>query len=558
MRLARSQARRVGAAVAVVVGIVVGVVFLTGVARHTRYGSSDNANALLAGAEMFRGNPLLSGWELPANSYWLIDLPVFGLASIVFGVREILLHAVPAAIAVACIVAGTAVATTGRPTRRRWWVGAALLFVLLALPHHYLVLFALQGPHHLATALLCLVAFALLSGARPGDRRWVAAIAVLAVTAHSDPMAVAIGVVPVAAAGVLDAVRARHARALAGPFLAAALAAAGSLALGWVVDVAGGYTLRPDPPMYADGWTENLRATPTILRLLLGVSDANGLTGAASQARYAGAALFALGLLATAVRSLATLVRPPAAEPRTGHRPRPGAGWLDDVLLLGGLGGVATFTLLTRPEHQTLNARYLLPTLLFGAVLTARRSIEATSRIPVPVVAVALVLLAGGYLTTPLATLRAPAPVNPTEAVIEWLDGRGLDRGYGQYWVAGIATATAAGAVTVRPVTAEEGVLEAGTGFASRRWFDERRPFRFVVLDADHPDVDEAGAVASFGPPVERRTFGPYEVLVWDHDLEVPVESPTGREGHPRPDADPVRKEGAPIRSTVPGHAAGR
>ena len=62
--------------------------FLTAVARHTRYGSSDNANALLAGEAMFRGNPLLRGWDMPHNSYWLLDLPIFGVASAMFGVGD--------------------------------------------------------------------------------------------------------------------------------------------------------------------------------------------------------------------------------------------------------------------------------------------------------------------------------------------------------------------------------------------------------------------------------------------------------------------------------------
>src|SRR5205823_4415968 len=127
---------------------------------------------------------------------------------------------------------------------------------------------------------------------------------------------------------------------------------------------------------------------------------------------------------------------------------------------------------------------YLLPSLVFGAVLTARRAVEAAARIPVPALAVGGLALAAAYLTTPLATLRSPAPVNPAVAVAGWLEARGLHHGYGQYWVAGLTTVSGRGTVAVRPVlAAADGRLRPNEHFAARRWFGGERPFRFVVVD---------------------------------------------------------------------------
>jgi hypothetical protein len=270
VRTLSPTARRLAGALAAAVAFGVWTLFLALVSRHTRYGSSDNANALLAGADMLRGNLLLRDWVLPTNSYWLVDLPVFGVAGVLFGVREILLHAVPAALATVTIGVGGWMARAGRPTGR-WWAGAGVLVILLGLPHLYLVITILQGPHHLGTALFCLIAFFLLARARVGDLRWAAAAILLAVSVRSDPMTIAIGVIPVAAAGVLDAVRTRRIRALAGPFACAAAALAGAVLLEALLRAADGYTLRADNPPYIKGWAENLRATPTILGALLGV-----------------------------------------------------------------------------------------------------------------------------------------------------------------------------------------------------------------------------------------------------------------------------------------------
>jgi hypothetical protein len=522
-----SRTRGAAAFCGLLFGFAACVVFLTLVARHTRFGSSDNANALLAGQAMFRGNPLLRDWELPTNSYWLIDLPVFGLASVLFGVREVLLHAVPAAVAVTAIIVASGVAPMGLRLSRRWWVGAGVVFILLGLPHLYLVLFVLQGPHHLATALFCLIAFALLAGSGLGRPRWVAGTILLAITVHSDAVAIGFGIVPIAGAGLLDAMRTRRLAALAAPLAAAVGATVGALLLGFLLHLAGGFTLRADPPPYVVAWRENLRATPTILGGLLGVLSHGGLAGGALVAHAVGAALFAGGIVLTLLRSLAGLIRPSRPKGPAGslRSCRPSPAWLDDVLLIGCAGGIAVFALLTRPGHQVLNARYVLPSLLFGAVLTARRTIETTARIPAPALAAAGIALGAAYLTTPLATVRNPVPVNPTVAMVDWLKARNLDRGYGPYWVAGLATVSGRGVVAVRPVIAVEGRLKANTGFASRRWFEGDQPFRFVVLDAARPDgVDEQVAVAAFGVPIQAHDVGPYRVLVWDRNLTVPLD----------------------------------
>lgn len=531
-----SERLRKGALVAAAIAAAVAtVVFLTAVARHTRYGSSDNANAVLAGQAMLHGNPLLADWKLPHNSYWLLDLPVFGLASVIFGMGDVALAAVPATIDTLAIILGSMVAVIGLRNRRTWWVAPAVLLILLGLPHNYLVLFILQGPHHVATAVACLGAFALLARAGIGGVRWLVAVGLLAVAAHSDPEAIAVGIVPVAAAGALDALRSRRIAAAAGPLAAAVAALGGSFVLSAVLHAAGGYQALPDPPLIG-AWRENLGAVPRILRGLLGPAREGHLSGGALAARTVGAALFAIAIVASMLRSAAGLIRPPSmggagtgaeAEPGVGQRrdDSPSADWLDDALLLGFAGGLAVFAVLSDPALQTFNARYLLPSLVFGGVLTARRAVEATAQLPGPAVAAGALALAIAYLPTPLEVVRTPAPENPTVAVARWLDGQGFRQGFGQYWVAGLTTVSGGGSVAIRPVKAVDGTLRANEHFASERWFRADRPFRFVVLDTAQPDgVDEAVAAATFGVPAEAHDIGRYRVLIWDRDLTVAYE----------------------------------
>jgi hypothetical protein len=517
--------RRLARALVWPVAAIGWTLFLTAVVRHIRFGSSDNAVALLAGREMVRGNPFLRGWELPIDSWWLLDLLLLGLASLVWGLRLILIHAIPAALTVGLMLAGIWVAGLDRPGQRRW-VAAGALLLILGLPHVELVLVLLQGPQHQSATLCCLVAIGLLARARLGDGRFVGAAALLAVAVNGDPVALVMGVAPVAGAGVIDALRRRRLPALAMPLMAGAIAVAGAISLRALVWVAGGFSNYRGVAYYG-AWRANLKAVPSVLGGILGVGRLGGLNGAAALAHILVAGLIGLAVTFTAIRLLVDLLgsRPePSQEDGRGIGPRPGSGWIDGALLLGCVGGVATFAVLTAPGPARLSARYLIPTLVYGAVLTARRAREVAMARPAWPVAVVGVALAAVYFTSPLAWVRRPATSNPAEPVVTWLRANHLDRGYGPYWVAGITTVTAGGDVAVRPVEPAGSGLRPMTLLGSRDWFEDRRPFRFVILqppgfNGGDSGVTEPLVTAAFGPPARRVTIYPYEVLVWDRDL---------------------------------------
>jgi hypothetical protein len=480
-------------------------VFLTAVARHTRFGSSDNAVALLAGRDMVRGNFFLRGWELPVDSWWLLDLLLLGLASLVCGLRLILIHVIPAALTVGMILAGTWVAGLDRPGQRRW-VAAGALLLILGLPHVELTLLLLQGPQHQSATLCCLVAFGLLSRARLGDGRFIGAAVLLAVAVNADLVVVVIGLAPLAGAGVLEALRSRRHQALVVPLTAGVIAVAGAAGLRAVVLMAGGFSNYRGVAYYG-AWRANLKAVPSVLGGIVGAGKLDDLHGAAALAHILVAGVIGLAVMFTAIRLL------------VGR-----AEWIDAALLLGCVGGIATFAVLTAPGPARLSARFLIPTLVYGAVLTARRAREFALPRPAWPVAVVGVALAMVYLTSPLAWVRRPAS-NPAEAVVTWLRANRLDRGYGPYWVAGITTATAGGDIAVRPVEPAGPGLRPMKLLASRRWFEsDRRPFRFVILqppgfNGGDSGVTQSLVTATFGPPDRQESIYPYEVLVWGRDL---------------------------------------
>ena len=165
------------------------------------------------------GNFTLTHWALSLDSFWLVDAPFYAIAVLVDGVHPQLLHLVPAIIAVGVVGIGAWIAQRGR-TRWPGIVAAGTVVVLLGLPTHAFAQFFLIGPLHVATTLWCLVAFVALRRARFG-LGWLIAVVFLAAGLLGDLQTVVLGVVPIALAGVLAALRARRWRAGAPAFTAA-------------------------------------------------------------------------------------------------------------------------------------------------------------------------------------------------------------------------------------------------------------------------------------------------------------------------------------------------
>jgi len=499
------------------------VVFLNAVSWRAFGGNSDDANALLAGHALVHGNVLLHGWQLPTDSYWSVDLPLYGIASLVTGVGQSLLHIVPSAIAAAVVLAAVVLAVRDAPPARRWAAGATTL-AIVGLPAPLLASFFLQGPMHIATTLYCLLAFLLIDPARFGWRWW-AGVGLLGAAVAGDPVAVAIGAAPLAAARLVAGRRNGSWRASVSPLAAAATSVAAAGALRWVLPRLGGYTSAPALPLSPAGnWGANLRAVPERLGALLGV------TGPSPHVWATGRWVHDLGLVAlavgVAVASFA-LLRAAVASRSSALRPGPEqGGWNGDLLTLATWGSLGAFVAITLPHADVNSVRYLVPAVVFGSVLAGRSvaRLRVSSMSSVGVKLAALALLAA-YAATPWAVATGPRPPAPPQALARWLAGNHLRHGFGPYWDASVVTVSSQDGAQVRPVIAEAGRLHALAYFASADWFKPSAPPPadkvFLVYEPAQPwgGVDDASAAGTFGPPERVAAVGPYRVLVWPGEV---------------------------------------
>jgi len=167
-----------------------------------------------------------------------------------------------------------------------------------------------------------------------------------------------------------------------------------------------------------------------------------------------------------------------------------------------------------------MTSRYLIPFLVFGAVLAGRVGADRlrTVRLRTAGTAVGLV-----YLLFLAVGLRTPVAPSPEADLGAFLQRHHLQYGVATYWQASTITVQSKGRVRVRAFIARQPQPTAYVWESQGSWYDPNVPgndARFVVRDTLDPrSVDRDAIEASFGLPSEEYRVGQYEVFVWDRNL---------------------------------------
>lgn len=295
------------------------------------FADSDTATAVLEGQSMAAGHVTLHGWALSVDSFWTVDAVFYSVAAFLVGVKAMLLHLVPAVIAMLVVVIGVVIARDGRRGAPAV-AGTVTVICLLALPGHYFSFFFLRGPFHVATTLWCLVAFYTLRKGRFGWD-WAIGVVFLAAGLLGDLQMVGLGLLPVACAGVAAILRNRNLRS-GTPLVAAAGAGAvlalvvravavkiGTFAIGGVQQSAGpGQVVR------------NLGHVPPMFVRMLGIgSGAGGVPPVLEYVHLVGVVVVVGALFWQAARLVMAMVRGPVTTApmatSTGTRRSEGPRW---------------------------------------------------------------------------------------------------------------------------------------------------------------------------------------------------------------------------------------
>jgi len=521
MSVATSRTLRAGL---IILASAAVLALLTSLSQHAVPNNSDSSTVVLEGYAMVHGNPLLHNWSLSLDSFWTVDAPFYALGYLLVGLRPILVNLVPALLGLLVVVSGACIARDGVRGRAAV-IAASAVVILLVLPSHALAFFLLQGPWHIGTALWCLLAFWALRSGRFGWG-WGAAVVLLAAGLLGDIQALALGVLPIFAAGLVAIARTRTWRSGLAP-ISAALAGIG-LAEG-IREIAlriGTFTFNESHhTAKAAQATRNLGHLLRWGEAMLGIDE--GPYGGVHVPLVLELAhlLTALCILVCIVVAALRLLRGAVLGQNRGDAGAFATWRLDDLLVFGILGDVVVFEVLTL-SNNILYARYLTVGVIFSVILAARILGRASPAIhpgrALRVGAAAAIVLVALLSVEVAIELHAPVPDQPVVALDNFLMAHHLRSGIGDYWAASVVSVQSEGAIEIRPVVANlRKILEPDGRQATASWYAGKH-FQFLVYqDEPYGRVDAATVTGTFGPPETTWVVGTFHVVVWAHPIAL-------------------------------------
>ncbi|HVA80836.1 MAG TPA: hypothetical protein VNF29_07915 [Candidatus Binataceae bacterium] len=501
----RAFAIRATAALTLVLALSAGY---RGLARTILY-NSDHANILLQAQDLAAGNLALRGWTL-SNCSFYPETVFYALALMMNHSASALMR--DGAAFIYAILVLVALWLTGRGSSTpSSYLGYAIAFPLIALPQSLQHLYIAPGTH-ISTMILVLAALISLSFTAEKSARAPAAYVVyfvlMATAVFGDPFAIYIGAIPIAAVAALRWVRSRFSRH--GELLAI-VATLGAVIIGIaalkLISGAGGFRTVPIAAHFVarPALRGNAAATFGAVAALVGLTATPGAAtplGAILLLARAAGLMLILGCCAVCAYRVVLGV-----ENRTNE------------ILLAALALDILEYLFSDRVVGLETVRYLVPSVLFGAVLAGRIGASVIPRARISYAAVALFLIA--YLCGFVRLMTSAERPGQTQALLaQWLYQHGLVSGYGDYWDASSITVESAGQVKIRAVVfGANGVLLPYHWESKDVWYSgdgRSKPPNFLLLKGALNPVKMFFAARTFGPPAQTYRIQGYIVMVWN------------------------------------------
>jgi len=498
---------------------------------HSFPHSSDEANPLLSAYDMMHGNPLLKGWIEPASTFYGVDLLLIGAMTLVLGKSPVILVMVPALIW-AVTVWSAAVITASYCLPERKAVAILSVFVLLGLPTVFATIPAsvvAQAPMHIGSIVYAMWLFFLASKflSHQSTGRWAIPVFIVVLTLLSmgDPFSPFFCALPIC----LACFTFRNTRRAYVLLAAAIVGVIAGKALLRIIFLSGGFKVLGMPASFVQ--FSNLSGNISLLvQGILGLFGADFFGKATTYstlsaflgagplvviARLPFVALFCVAVWRIGQRTFrATLSPGEKLEPMR-------------VLLFWSIAVVVTANLFSTLPINILTSRYLLPVMVFGAILAAFEITDTpiSKAFISGALVISLASLLSGYK---VVDNKHRFAADAQQQLADWLTARDLKQGYGQYWSAGIVTILSGGKTTVHALAAgPDGKLVPFVWISSSAWFkqpDIAATDRFIVVDTrpTDPMITQENVLSTFGEPQAMHHVGPYIVDVYGPGKAVP------------------------------------
>jgi hypothetical protein len=496
--------------------------------------TSDDANFLLAGSEISDGNWRLKGWWLPEDNYLTIDLPLYALLVKCLGVTPYIMFYIPAALWAGVALLSLVLSGSGLTgTKKMMALAAVTTPVLLPIigNHSSMEAIAHVWPHTgtiLYVLLIFLLAKMAMSGQRAHPRSILIAYTLIVVLAvFGDPFSVYIGVIPVATVAAFSIFYGSKSRQKLLVLVFTLLAGLIGKILLEVNSITGGFHLIHIPVKFVefDALGKNVVSVIQYFFKLFGC-DFFGREVFAFSIDGAALPLIRLPFLALLIAAFIAFYKKPLASIRAVRNQWPvlEGDYLDAFLALAFIINVFA-ALFSDRITDAGSIRFMVPALVFGAILIARAQIRR--QWVGAYFYFALLVSTGFSLASYVGNPRSSVLVSEEiQAVSQWLSNNELRYGFGPYWSSSIVTAATDSRVEIRAVVADaEGKLKPFEWNGNREWYNigaagVGRAVFVLAHEEEKIYYDEADVLGTLGEPLEKHEVGPYIINLYDSGNE--------------------------------------
>ncbi len=491
------------------------------------YPNSDSVQAYNEMLAVRSGNPFLRDWVLATDNFLLTDLPLFVLASFLFGSGPSLIYIVPFLMFVLLLCACLLLVACVTANRQHRMISSYAVLLLLGMPYGLYYDFFFWSNFHVATITLCLYAILAIAPALSSRRlhrlRLVPFTVLVFAVAFSDPMADGLLLGPVVLLVVLRTWFDQRLRL--GDLLIAGCVVVGLLG--------GLLAVRTMQAMHTFVILSSVTMSFTPDLTSLAANAYAMLAGLEVLFTARGGQIDTLPLhgLILPSRMLAALIVAASSVAIVWRMPRRRDEGVAQLLVLGA-ACLAALDAMSRTFGMSITGtrffpgasiRFVLPLFVFTCIGASIGLGPVLARCPAVVrrllatfgVTAGLLYCVGGMCSLARSAGRPPAiRTAPQRLLADWLESQGLHYGVGDYWDTQMVHALSGGVVTADPVTQVDGHVAIFiwlTDAAQGRL--KRRPQFAIINPGSVFRVTMAAVQATYGRPLSVTEVAGYYLV---------------------------------------------
>ncbi|MBU5673841.1 hypothetical protein [Paenibacillus brevis] len=455
--------------------------------------NSDGASAVLQAKDMLEGNVFLRNWYLSTGTYITTDLFLYVLLLPFLGFSTNVIYV------------GSAIFYTGLVIVCMWisakkkngisYKRAFATFAIVGLPNLFVTNMVFSGPMHTSSLLYCLLALFIWEYAKNIYVRYGSLFIILTLALIADPFVLWFFVVPFVLACAYKAIRNKSEYISLGIVI-------GSYVTSKVVMKFVGFNV---PSI---GETRFVKIDELKKNVVLTIEGILNLYGA----NFFGQSVSTIVLIV--ILHLFVLIFTIWLGYQSIKKiDKSNVSTLELFLIIGIMINIVEYVCSNMPINIA-TTRYILPAFVFFSIYIGKFSL---SRINSRKITVALSISLILYALTSLQTVTLNKTVSIYQEVADFLQQKGLTRGYGSYWNSSIVTLESENDVIIRPVV-YNGEIVPFAWFSKTSWYSE--PTNFLIFDnTNWGDINAENAEKKFGVPDRIYNFNGLTILYWDKDI---------------------------------------